>query len=100
MSIEVTDLVPIGHGIERPEQVVVTSDGRVFASIRARLSQKSLARTRSGASGIAGGEPNGIAVDHRGHFLIANFGSGVLQDLDPDSGEITPWSAMKWAVTH
>ena len=30
MSIQVTDLMPIGYGIERPEQVVVTSDGRDF----------------------------------------------------------------------
>ncbi|OBH08168.1 hypothetical protein A9X04_23725 [Mycobacterium sp. E3247] len=39
--------------------------------------------------GEAGGEPNGIALDSNGHFLIANWGSGVLQDLDPVTGAIT-----------
>jgi sugar lactone lactonase YvrE len=90
MSIEVTDLVPIGHGVERPEQVIVTSDGRVFASDRRSAVAEILGENDIRRIGNAGGEPNGIAVDHRGHFLIANFGSGVLQDLDPDSGDITP----------
>jgi sugar lactone lactonase YvrE len=90
MSIEVTDLVPIGHGIERPEQVVVTSDGRVFAPDKGSAVAEILDENRIRRIGNAGGEPNGIAVDPRGHFLIANFGSGVLQDLDPASGEITP----------
>jgi sugar lactone lactonase YvrE len=89
MSIEVTDLEPIGHGVERPEQVVVTSDSRIFASDKGSAVAEILGENRIRRIGKAGGEPNGIAVDHRGHFLIANFGSGVLQDLDPDSGEIT-----------
>ncbi|HEY1440027.1 MAG TPA: SMP-30/gluconolactonase/LRE family protein [Mycobacterium sp.] len=38
--------------------------------------------------GQAGGEPNGIALDRDGHFLIPNFGLG-LQDLDPVTGAIT-----------
>ena len=38
--------------------------------------------------GHAGGEPNGVALDRNGHFLIANFGLGVLQDLDPVTGAI------------
>jgi sugar lactone lactonase YvrE len=89
MPIKVTDLAPIGHGIERPEQVVVTSDGRLFASDRASAVAEILDENTIRRIGKAGGEPNGIAIDHRGHFLIANFGSGVLQDLDPNSGEIT-----------
>jgi sugar lactone lactonase YvrE len=89
MSIEVTDLVPVGYGIERPEHVVVTSDGRVFASDKGSAVAEILGEDSIRRIGKAGGEPNGIAVDHRGHFLIANFGSGVLQDLDADSGEIT-----------
>ncbi len=90
MSIEVTDLVAIGHGIERPEHVAVTSDGRVFASDRGSAVAEILGEEEIRRIGNAGGEPNGIAIDHRGHFLIANWGSGVLQDLDPGSGEITP----------
>jgi Strictosidine synthase-like, N-terminal len=89
MSIQVTDLVPIGHGIERPEHVVVTSDGRLFASDKGSAVAEILGKNRIRRIGNAGGEPNGIAIDHRGHFLIANFGSVVLQeDLDPTSGGI------------
>jgi sugar lactone lactonase YvrE len=90
MSIQVTDLTPVGHGIERPEHVVVTSDGRIFASDKGSAVAEILGENSIRRIGTAGGEPNGIAIDQRGHFLIANFGSGVLQDLDPDSGNITP----------
>jgi sugar lactone lactonase YvrE len=89
MSIEVTDLTPIGRGIERPEQVLVTSDGRIFASDKGSAVAEILGENDIRRIGSAGGDPNGIALDHHGHFLIANFGSGVLQDLDPISGQIT-----------
>jgi sugar lactone lactonase YvrE len=90
MSIEVTDLVPVGRGIERPEHVVVASDGRLFASDKGSAGAEILGENSIRRIGNAGGDPNGIAVDQRGHFLIANFGSGVLQDLDPVSGDIMP----------
>jgi gluconolactonase len=89
MSIAVTDLTPIGRGIERPEQVLVTSDGRVFASDKGSAVAELLGEHEIRRIGDAGGDPNGIAIDHHGHFVIANFGSGVLQELDPVSGEIT-----------
>ncbi len=89
MPIAVTDLAPIGRGIERPEQVVVASDGRVFASDKGSAVAEILGENDIRRIGNAGGDPNGIALDHRGHFLIANFGAGVLQDLDPISGECT-----------
>ncbi|MGD1171086.1 SMP-30/gluconolactonase/LRE family protein [Mycobacterium seoulense] len=45
--------------------------------------------TPSGTLGRqAGGEPNGIAIDRDGHFLIANWGTGLLQDLNPATGAI------------
>ena len=33
--IRVTDLHPVGRGVDRPEHVVVAGDGRVFASDKA-----------------------------------------------------------------
>jgi sugar lactone lactonase YvrE len=87
-TIHISELEAIGHGIERPEQVVVTRDGRVFASDKA----SAVAEVRPDGGlhrmGRAGGEPNGIAVDATGRFIIANFGLGVLQELDPGSGVI------------
>lgn len=38
--------------------------------------------------GNAGGEPNGINMDPQGRIIIANFGNGLLQRLDPDTGKI------------
>jgi sugar lactone lactonase YvrE len=90
MTIEITDLMPVGRGVERPEHVVVSSDGRVFASDKGSAVAEILGKNKIRRMGNAGGEPNGFAIDRQGHFLIANFGSGVLQDLDPDSGDITP----------
>ncbi|MCV7440817.1 SMP-30/gluconolactonase/LRE family protein [Mycobacterium paraense] len=79
----------VGRGVERPEHVVVASDGRVFASDKASAVAELTDENTVRRIGKAGGEPNGIAIDRNGHFLIANFGSGVLQDLDPQTGAIT-----------
>ena len=38
--------------------------------------------------GQAGGEPNGISLTADGHFVIANFGLGQLQEVDPVTGDL------------
>src|SRR5690348_12475890 len=88
-DIRVTGLHPVGRGVDRPEHVLVAGDGRVFASDRASAVAELVDENTVRHIGQAGGEPNGIALDRGGHFLIANFGSGVLQDLDPVTGAIT-----------
>ena len=88
-TIRVTGLHPVGRGVDRPEQVVVAGDGRVFASDKASAVAELIDENTVRRMGQAGGEPNGIALDRNGHFLIANFGLGVLQDLDPVTGAIT-----------
>lgn len=87
-SPQITDLAPVGRGIERPEQVVVARDGCVYASDKASAVAEILGEDHLRRIGRAGGEPNGIALTAEGRFLIANFGSGLLQELDPDSEEI------------
>lgn len=84
----VTGLHAIGRGVERPEHVLVAADGRVFASDKASAVAELVDDNSVRHIGRAGGEPNGIALDRNGHFLIANFGAGVLQDLDPATGQI------------
>jgi sugar lactone lactonase YvrE len=88
-AVRVTDLRPIGRGIERPEQVLVDRDGRIYASDKGSAVAEILGENAIRQIGRAGGDPNGIALDRQGHFLIANFGDGVLQDLDPKNGSIT-----------
>lgn len=91
MSIlfEITGLHAVGRGVERSEHVLVASDGRVFASDKASAVAELIDENTVRRIGQAGGEPNGIALDRDGHFLIANWGLGELQDLDPQNGEIT-----------
>ncbi|CPR02832.1 senescence marker protein-30 [Mycobacterium bohemicum DSM 44277] len=84
----VTGLRAIGRGVDRPEHVLVAADGRVFASDKASAVAELVDDNSVRHLGRAGGEPNGIALDRNGHFLIANFGAGVLQDLDPATGQI------------
>jgi sugar lactone lactonase YvrE len=88
-AVRVTDLRPIGRGIERPEQVLVDRDGRIYASDKGSAVAEILGENAIRQIGRAGGDPNGIALDRQGHFVIANFGDGVLQDLDPKNGSIT-----------
>lgn len=88
-TIAVTGLHTVGRGVDRPEHVVVASDGRVFASDKASAVAELVDENTIRRMGQTGGEPNGIAVDRNGHFLIANWGLGELQDLDPPTGAIT-----------
>ncbi|MGD1257818.1 SMP-30/gluconolactonase/LRE family protein [Mycobacterium seoulense] len=87
--IELIGLHAVGRGVERPEHVVVAADGRVFASDKASAVAELIDEHTVRHIGQAGGEPNGIALDGNGHFLIANWGLGALQDLDPVTGAIT-----------
>jgi sugar lactone lactonase YvrE len=88
-TIGLTGLHAVGRGVDRPEHVAVAGDGRVFASDKASAVAELIDENTVRRIGEAGGEPNGIALDRYGHFLIANFGLGVLQDLDPLTGAIT-----------
>ena len=81
----------IAVGIDRPEDVVVGKDGRVFASDH----QSAVAEIHPDGSftrmGPKGGAPNGINMDLQGRVLIANFGiydgePGPLQRFDPATG--------------
>lgn len=87
-NIGVTGLHAVGRGVDRPEHVVVAGDGRVFASDKTSAVAELIDENTVRRMGQAGGEPNGIALDRDGHFLIANWGLGVLQGLDPVTGEI------------
>ncbi|HEX3701444.1 MAG TPA: SMP-30/gluconolactonase/LRE family protein [Phenylobacterium sp.] len=81
----------IAVGIDRPEDVVVGQDGRVFASDHQAAVAEIFGDGSFKRLGPKGGAPNGINMDRQGRILIANFGiydgePGPLQRFDPASG--------------
>lgn len=91
--IETRDMEKIGLGIARCEDVVVSKDGKVWASDQASACAEMLPDGSLRRVGKAGGAPNGINMDAQGRIIIANFGvyegeDGPLQRLDVGTGEI------------
>jgi gluconolactonase len=81
----------IAIGIDRPEDVVVGPDGRVFASDHQCAVAEIFADGSFKRLGPKGGAPNGLNMDRLGRVLIANFGiydreDGPLQRFDPATG--------------
>lgn len=87
-QIPLSALRKLGEGVQRPEDVVVGRDGRVWAADQ----QSACAEVRSDGSlrrvGKAGGAPNGINMDREGRIIIANFEAGPVQRLDTDTGAV------------
>jgi gluconolactonase len=82
----------IAVGIDRPEDVVVGKDGRVFASDHQCAVAEIFPDGSFKRLGPKGGAPNGINMDRQGRILIANFGvydreEGPLQRFDPATGK-------------
>ena len=80
-GIEIDDLEAIGHGIERPEQVLV-DPRRCGLRLRQGVGGGTGARRRRRCTGwgMRGASRTASPLDDDGHFLIANFGLGALQD--------------------
>jgi len=81
----------IAVGIDRPEDVVVGRDGKIFASDHQCAVAEILPDGSFRRMGPRGGAPNGINMDVQGRVVIANFGiydreEGPLQRFDPASG--------------
>ena len=93
-QIDIADWTRIAVGIDRPEDVVVLADGRVFASDH----QCAVAQIHPDGSftrmGPRFGAPNGINALRDGRIIIANFGiydgpgtPGPLELFDPATGK-------------
>ncbi|WP_374572834.1 SMP-30/gluconolactonase/LRE family protein [Phenylobacterium sp.] len=81
----------IAVGIDRPEDVVVGPDGRVFASDHQCAVAEIFPDGSFKRLGPPGGAPNGINMDGQGRVVIANFGiydrqEGPLERFDPKTG--------------
>jgi gluconolactonase len=86
--IPLSDCRKIGIGVQRPEDVVVGRDGRVWASDERSACAQLLPDGSLRRVGTAGGTPNGINMDAQGRVIIANFEAGPLQRLDVESGVV------------
>lgn len=91
-AIPTSAFAKIAVGIDRPEDVVVGKDGRVFASDHQCAVAEIFADGSFKRLGPKGGAPNGVNMDPQGRILIANFGiydreEGPLQRFDPTTGE-------------
>lgn len=89
--IDTASFQKIAVGIDRPEDVVVSAAGRVFASDHQCTVAEILPDGSFVRMGPRGGAPNGINMDRQGRILIANFGiydreEGPLQRFDPATG--------------
>lgn len=90
--IPTDDFQKIAVGIDRPEDVVVGRDGRVFASDHQAAVAEIFADGSFERMGPKGGAPNGLNMDPQGRIIIANFGiydreEGPLQRFDPRTGK-------------
>lgn len=90
--IPLASVSTIAVGIERPEDVVVGKDGRVFASDHLSAVAEIHPDGSFTRMGPRGGAPNGINMDTQGRIIIANFGvfdgePGPLQRFDPATGK-------------
>ena len=88
-------LTKVGVGAQRPEDVVVSRDGRVWLADPESAAVEALPDGTLNRVGNAGGTPNGINMDAEGRIVIANVGGletpggrGPVQRLDVESGEI------------
>ena len=89
--VDTASFQKIAVGIDRPEDVVVSAAGRVFASDHQCAVAEILQDGSFVRMGPKGGAPNGINMDRQGRILIANFGiydreEGPLQRFDPETG--------------
>ena len=87
-KIELHEFRKIAHGIRRPEDVVAMRDGRVFASHHDGAVAQIAPNGDFRILGSKSGAPNGIQMDAKGRFVIANFGiydgpPGPLELFDP-----------------
>ena len=89
--LPLTDFRKLAEGIERPEDVVVSRDGRVFASVHQATVAEILPDGTFKHLGPKRGAPNGINIDQRGQIIVANFGiydreAGPLEAFDLETG--------------
>lgn len=86
--IPLSALEPFGTGLKRPEDVVVSADGRVFVSHQHEVAEiLDDGSVRAFGDGL--GECNGINMLRDGRIVTTNYlFDGGVRAVDPDSGKV------------
>lgn len=83
MEITLHEVKTIGHGLVRPEGVMATDDGSVWAADGRGGIARIMPDGSTEIKGGLGGVPNGICFDIEGNCIIANIGNGEVQKINP-----------------
>src|SRR5204862_509235 len=94
-AIGLEGLSRVAEGIARPEDVLVTPTGRIFASDASAAVSEIHADGSRTPIGDAGGEPNGLAM-LGDDLVIANFALGIVQLLELTSGRVA--TLARWGL--
>jgi len=86
MKMTLAQVATLGRGLVRPEGVMATDDGFLWAADGRGHVARISPRGETIFIGELGGLPNGICFDDQGHCIIANIGSGEVQCLDVRKG--------------
>jgi len=89
----------VGEGLQRPEWVLATASGRLFAADRRGGVMVIEPDGRQQVLGTSSLVPNGIALQRDGSFLIANLSEqGGVWRLSPE-GELSAWLTQVGELT-
>lgn len=83
-TISLDQVELFGEDLNRPEGVLVATDGTVWAADGRGACTALSAQGRGRRLGDLGGLPNGICLDLEGNVIIANIAGGSVQRLFPD----------------
>lgn len=86
--LDLSDLSYTGHDLMRPESVVAQPNGTLWVSDgRGGVTRIDAHGNQQFFEGL-GGEPNGLALADDGTLYVANIGTGTIQKLNPNTGQV------------
>jgi gluconolactonase len=89
IATPVGDLALVADGLHRPEGICFSPDGSLWVSDERALVARVDESGRAHPVGEGGVAPNGLAVDHQGRILVADYGEDAgLVRVDPVSGRV------------
>ncbi len=88
MKISIDKVKTIGNGLLRPEGVMATDEGNIYAADARGCCARIDGNGSTSFFGTLGGTPNGICIDKKGNCIVANIGNGEVQLLSGDGSHL------------